>query len=123
MSEPEVASPLTITCTPMRGGNEVFVVAFCNRCKLVRERFLPNRDDIESLAHLVGTDALSRAGCPHTAAIDRSGRWLAYDPEQPSSTGAPAGWAHEPGSRERHRQQFPSATEECVHPTSRDRDD
>jgi hypothetical protein len=115
MSDLEIESPLSITCTPMRGG-EVFVVAFCDRCKLVRERFLPNRDDIESLAHLVGTDALSRAGCPHTAAIDRSGRWLAYDP---------AGWAHEPGSRARHRQKFPSASEERAHPASTDphRDD
>jgi len=103
-SEASLESPLSITFTPMRGG-QVFIVALCKRCKLVRERFIPNREDIESLAHLVGTDALSKAGCPHTAAIDRSGRWLAADPENlPCKSRTPeAPWLPEAMSRKRRR--------------------
>ena len=87
MSANPIESPLSVTWTAMRGG-QVFVVALCKHCKIVRERFLPNRDDIESLADLVGTDALSQAGCPHTAGIDRSGRWRAADPWPPEPVSA-----------------------------------
>src|SRR5258708_36369152 len=56
--------PVSVTWTPMKGG-QVFVVALCRRCKIVRERFIPNRDDVKGLAHLVGSDALANAGCTH----------------------------------------------------------
>src|SRR5205823_9279709 len=60
--------PITITWTSMRGG-QVFVVALCRACKIVRERFIPGRDDISSLAQLVGSDALAHAGCSHAGQI------------------------------------------------------
>ena len=61
----ESSNPVSITWTEIQKG-QVFVIALCRACRIVRERFV---SDVQNGSpHLVALEALSRAGCSHAIA-------------------------------------------------------
>ena len=47
----------------------VYITALCQQCPLVRERFVPEREEMQNLASLIGAEALAAAGCTHVDAV------------------------------------------------------
>ena len=56
------------------GNDEVLVVATCQRCGLLQERLVKDSPDVGGLAMLVGTDALTIAGCTHAEVVTSTRR-------------------------------------------------
>ena len=48
-----------------RVNDQLFAIAICTRCKIVRERIIANHSNARASAFLLSTEALSKAGCPH----------------------------------------------------------
>src|SRR5205823_1308398 len=113
--EADRTNPVSVTMTTMRDG-QLFVVALCRTCRIVRERFLANGD--ASSVHLIASDALAKAGCMHASALaPPSSQRL------PSATDLPVARIEplRPTRREipRVREPLPSVTEE-IGPANRD---
>lgn len=56
------------------GNGEVLVVATCKRCSVLREHLVEDAPDVGGLAMLVGTEALTEAGCTHAETVTSTRR-------------------------------------------------
>jgi hypothetical protein len=89
---------------------QVFVVATCEECMIVSERFIPGGKDVAPLAHLAATDALYGAGCRHAVALTRHSR----EQTLPEATDLPSRFERERPTSRPPRLCMPAVNEEVV---------
>jgi hypothetical protein len=110
-----MAASISLTWMKLKSGAG-FLVAWCEECRLVRERFISAGKDMASLAYIAAADALCDAGCWHARAAKRA----ATATTLPDVTDLPARQVERPRatSRPPRREPLPFAHEEVVSPSA-----